>query len=285
MKEYGILLREVTGTEFVGINRAPPENPGVRYLVDRETEYAWDGDMWVPTRFGATKAALWMPPGNATTAPGVFGTAAATATGTATARTVATTNIVTRQIRVGYVSAASAGSLAGIRVAAAQYTTGQASSLLGGFLLRIRFNPSDAAPVSGARGFVGMQALTTAPTNVNPATGITNCIGVAQIDGTTNLCIVANNGTTSITPVNLGSGFPADSVSSAYELTLVAHSSGGCRWRVAKLNSNDSAGGWLSPSEIPAATTLLCLNSWRCNNATALAVGIDFTSFAIEQDY
>ena len=105
------------------------------------------------------KVALWMPPGNATTAPGVFGMAALTATGTATTRSVATTNMLTRMTRLAYVSAATAGSLSGAREAAAKYTTG-AGSGLGGFFARYRFAPSDAAAVAGARMFVGLSATT-----------------------------------------------------------------------------------------------------------------------------
>ncbi len=50
------------------------------------------------------KIALWNPPGNGTSVPGVFGMTAPTAVGTATARTVATTNLFTRTRRLGYVS-------------------------------------------------------------------------------------------------------------------------------------------------------------------------------------
>ena len=35
---------------------------------------------------------------------------------------------------------------------------------------------------------------------------------------------------------------------------------------------------------IPAATTFLAHSAWRCNNATALAVGIDVVSVYIETD-
>lgn len=62
-------------------------------------------DTTLQANLGGNKVALWMPPGGSTTVPGVFGMAALTATGTATARTVATTNLLTRMTRLGYVSA------------------------------------------------------------------------------------------------------------------------------------------------------------------------------------
>jgi hypothetical protein len=136
-------------------------------------------DTTLQANLGGNKVALWMPPGGATTVPGVFGMAALTATGTATARTVATTNLLTRMTRLGYVSAATAGALAGAREAVAKFTTG-AGPGLGGFFARYRFGISDAATVAGARMFVGLDALTAAPTNIDPSTKV-NCVGVGQI--------------------------------------------------------------------------------------------------------
>ena len=233
---------------------------------------------------GGNKTALWMPPGNAATVPGVFGMAAFTAIGTATLRNVATTNLLTRMTRLGYVSAATAGSLAGPRVAAAQYTTG-AGGGLGGFFLRCRFGVSDAAAVSGARMFVGMQASTGAPTDVDPATGIANHIGVAQIAGSANLHIVSSQGASPLTPVDLGANFPAANTAVAYELALFLPSSGGCFWEVNRLNHTAVASGEIDAGSIPLGTTLLCFNSWRCNVATALAVGLDICGLSIESDY
>ena len=78
---------------------------------------------------GGNKAAMWMPPGGSTAVPGVFGMAALTATGTATARTIGVANLLSRMTRLGFVSAATAGSLAGAREAVAKYTTGAGPGL------------------------------------------------------------------------------------------------------------------------------------------------------------
>jgi hypothetical protein len=233
---------------------------------------------------GGNKVALWMPPGGATTVPGIFGMAALTAIGTATARTLATTNIVTRMTRLGYVSASTAGSLAGAREAVVKYTTG-AGGGLGGFFLRYRFAPSDAASVAGARMFVGLWATTSAPTNVEPSTGLQNHVGVAQLSSSANLHIVASQGASAITPIDLGSDFPANGNAIAYELNMFSPPAGGVRWQVNRLNHPASASGELSGSEVPLGTTLLCHHAWRCNNATALAVGLDICGIYIENDY
>lgn len=232
---------------------------------------------------GGNKCALWMPPGGATTVPGVFGMSALTATGTVTTRAVATTNIVTRMTRLGYVSAATAGALCGAREAAAKYTTG-AGGGLGGFFLRWRFAPSNAATVAGARMFLGMWAQTTAPTNLEPS-GLLNHVGVAQLSTSDNLHIVASQGAAPITAIDLGSDFPANLNSVAYELVLFAPPAGGVYYEVSRLNHPAVATGVLAAGDVPLGTQLLCLQSWRTNNATALAVGLDLCGIYIENDF
>ena len=239
-------------------------------------------DTTLQANLGGNKAAMWMPPGGSTTVPGVFGMAALTATGTATARTVATTNLLTRMTRLGYVSAATAGALAGAREAVAKFTTG-AGPGLGGFFARYRFGVSDPATVAGARMFVGLDALTAAPTNIDPSTKV-NCVGVGQIAASNNLQIIYGNATAKA-PIDLGAGFPANTNTDAYELNLFSPPAGGVHWHVRRLNTAFEASGFLASMETPAATTLLCHQLWRSNNATALAVGLDVCGIYIETDH
>lgn len=239
-------------------------------------------DTTLQANLGGNKAAMWMPPGGSTTVPGVFGMNALTATGTAAARPVATTNLLTRMTRLGYVSAATAGALAGAREAVAKFTTG-AGPGLGGFFARYRFGISDAATVAGARMFVGLDALTAAPTNIDPSTKV-NCIGVAQIAASNNLQIIYGNATAK-TPIDLGANFPANTNTGAYELNLFSPPAGGVHWQVRRLNTVFEASGFVTSMEAPSATTLLCHQLWRCNNATALAVGLDVCGIYIETDH
>ena len=239
-------------------------------------------DTTLQANLGGNKVALWMPPGGSTTVPGVFGMAALTATGTATARPVATTNLLTRMARLGFVSAATAAALTGAREAVAKYTTG-AGPGLGGFFARYRFGVSDAATVAGARMFIGLDALTAGPTNIDPSTKI-NCIGVGQIATSNNLHIIRGNATAK-TPIDLGANFPANTNVDAYELNLFAPPAGGCYWQVRRLNTTFEATGFLPSTEIPIATQLLCHQLWRCNNAAALAVGLDVCGIYIETDH
>lgn len=231
---------------------------------------------------GGNKVALWMPPGGSTTVPGVFGMAALTATGTATSRTVATTNLLTRMTRLGYVSAATAAALTGAREAVAKYTTG-AGAGLGGFFARYRFGVSDVANVAGARMFIGLQANTGAPTNVEPNT-LVNSIGVCQLSTSTNLQIYMAGASTT-TPIDLGANFPAVFGSAdAYELTLFGAPHGNVSYRVLRLNTGHVADGTITTG-LPTSSTLLCHQVWRTNNATALAVGLDLCGIYMETDY
>lgn len=231
---------------------------------------------------------IWLPPGNATTVPGVMGYTTLTVVGTATARAIATTNLFTRMRRLGIVSAAGAGSLSSFRVPAAQITTGTGS--LGGFFKVIRFGISDAAAVAGARMFVGISATTGAPTNVEPST-LLNCIGIGHGAADTNLKLFYG-GSVAQTPIDLGADFPINTRNTdAYDLTLFSPPSGSgeIHYEVTRLNTGHVATGVIQPNggvALPASTTLLTYCwGYRTNNATALAVGIDVMSDYIETDY
>jgi hypothetical protein len=241
--------------------------------------------------WGRNKVGYWAPIGNATTVPLADGIAAPVSLGTATARTVATTNFVTRLRRLGYVSAATAAAAAGFRANVAQFTVGggAVSPLVGGFHFVCRFVPSDAAAVSGARMFVGMTATTAALANAEPNTYL-NCVGVAQLSTSSNLHIVYG-GSAAQTAIDLGANFPANGIStSAYELSLYADKSENNKvyYRVERMNTADVATGTLTAAtpgtQLPSSTTLLGPQGWRCNNATLLAVGIDLVSLYLETD-
>lgn len=164
------------------------------------------------------KIGFWNPPGNTTAQPGGFGLAVPIAVGSAAGRPVATTNLFTRMKRMGWVSSSSPGSMMGMRFNVAQFTTGDGSGL-GGFFLVIRFGFS--AVTASMRAFVGMSASTLAPANVDPAS-LANCIGIGRRASDTNMHLF-HGGTVPQPPVDLGDGFPADTVNSdMYELALFA---------------------------------------------------------------
>lgn len=239
--------------------------------------------------FARNKVGLFCPPGNATTASVLGAYTAPTATGTATARNVATTNLFTRMRRLGYVSSTTAGNLAGPRVAVAQVTTGTGSNNGCGFFKVCRFGISDAVLVSGARTFVGISSNTGAPTNVEPNT-LTNSVGVGNGAADTNLKLFYG-GSAAQTPIDLGANFPANTINTdVYELALYAPTAtADIYYEVTRLNTGHVTSGMLSNGggvSLPAATTLLTyLQAWRSNNATAAAVGLDIMSDYVETDF
>ena len=234
--------------------------------------------------------ATWFPPGNATTVPAVIGFQAFTAITAGTARTVATTNAGTRIKRLGFpTSAATAGLLAGVRLAVAQFTLG--ATPVGGFIATTIFGCGDAATVAGARQFCGITSNTAAPTNVEPST-LLNCIGAGHGAADANLKVYTA-GSAVNAAIDLGANFPISTLNSAdmYRLTVYAPKDPGAAgykaaWHVQRLGTAFSASGILTGAAgttVPATTTLLTFNSWRTNNATALAAVLDVGATTLQQ--
>jgi len=236
------------------------------------------------------KVGYWAAPGNNTTTPGVFGYTAPTTTGTAETRTVAITSFFTRMRRLGYQSAATAGSLAYQYIAVAQVTIGDGAGN-GGFYKICRFGIADPAAVSGARMFCGVSSSIAAPTNVEPST-LTNSIGMGHGAADTNMSIFYG-GSSAQTPINLGSNFPCNTRNTdVYELALFApsNSNNTVYYEVTRLNTGNVSKGSITDTSgtgvmLPTSSTLLSYQRiWRCNNLTALAVGYDVMSDYIETD-
>lgn len=223
------------------------------------------------------KFRAWIPAGSATTMT-VLGSAAPTATGTATTRAVATTNYYTMQKRVGYVSAATAGSTSGIRLSALQY--GRGSLTGGGFLFMARFGCSDAAAVAQARTFVGLVNTTTVIGNVNPSTLI-NCIGVGSDSGDTNLSLIFNDAIGTASKIPLGASFPANGLS-AQVYQVVFYSPPGQTYVDFYCLREDTGTRTNTRISSDLPTVLLAPQFWRNNGTTALAVGIDVMGFSIQ---
>lgn len=222
---------------------------------------------------------IWDHPGNSTAAMSTWGLTAPTTSGTLTARTVATTNVATMSRRLGIVSAAGAGSVAGARSAVAQFT------MNAGFMVVFRFFNSDASAVANAKVWVGMTSTTTAFTGsgANPSS-FPNSVGIGADTGQTNLAWMARGATTATT-ASLGGNFPANTLNKDfYEVALFCPPTGSTiGYRVERINTGDITSGIIS-TNLPATNTLLAPQLWRCNGSTALAVGLDVVSVYMETD-
>lgn len=236
----------------------------------------------------------WRPAGNGVVLPGVFGMAAPTAVGTATARTVATTNLFTRMIRIGYVSVATVGGLASHYHAAAQFALGDGAGL-GGFFHSRRFAITDAAAVTGARAFFGLSSTVAAPTNVEPST-LLNQIGIAQLSTDATQLYLVYGGSAAQAAIPLGINFPpmqgVGAINGvAYDLSIFSapNLNGVVTIRLERIGTAFVYENTITPAtagvQTPLNTTLLAYRCWRTNNATALAVGIDICNIYQETDY
>lgn len=246
-------------------------------------------DTLVQPFLARNKIAYWNPPGNSTTVPGVFGIAGLTAIGTATTRSVATTNLATRMRRLGYPSSTTAGTFGGARLTTAQFSAGSGVNDGSGFYMVERWVESDGATVSGRRSFHGMTSSTSAPTNVEPST-LTNSIGVAQLstDATQWYWIGAGSSAQSAIAVGTAAGAPAGNSTTAWELAIFAPNGIANTYylQLTNLTTRVSATRTFSGAAtvVPQSTTLLTWIAWVTNNATALAVGMDLCSLYIETD-
>lgn len=180
--------------------------------------------------------------------------------------------------RSSIVSAATAGSLAGLRTTTLLCWRGDAPGF-GGFRYVHRFSISGL--VAGNRGFVGLMNSTAAPTNVDPLTDTAGSkIGVAFNSDTGNLQLITNIAGTAPSVIDLGANFPINTTD-VWKLELrCLENTSTVDWFVTKLGSTVVQSGALS-SNLPGNTTFLTPQIWMTNNATALACTIQPVSWTL----
>jgi hypothetical protein len=258
-------------------------NAGEIYLITDENRIAVglsasDYQVYQKEFSGNRVSGVYYMGGNVNTAT-YIATGAPNTIGTLTGRAFGTSNKLTASKRLGFVSAATIGSLCGI------YSNGglngfiyPTSSGLGSFEISFRFGCSDAATVSGARGFIGIAYGTASQTNVEPS-ALTNVIGIAQLSTDATQYYLVYGGSSAQTPIALGTalGSPADKTT-LIDFKITAINDTSFRYRVKNLSNGVAVSGTVTgtaSTQIPAATTTMFPRLWRCNNATALAVAID----------
>jgi hypothetical protein len=200
---------------------------------------------------------------------------ALTVTGTAAARTPASTGWLDSQNRVGIITAAGAGSVAGINDTALMHFLGNASNR-GGFLFIQRFGLPTV--VADERYFFGFRASVAAPTDVDPST-LTDVIGIG-VDGTdANLQVMHNDAAGAATKVNLGASFPPRTAGVAYELVLEClRNATVVNYSVRRLDVVGTPARGVLSSNLPLNTAFLGRYGFISNNATASAIAFDLMS-------
>ena len=190
-------------------------------------------------------------------------------TGSTIARSVASTNYATEQIRKGfYGSVASAGRYTGSRGSALLFYIG------GGFKYVCDVYISDSAYGSGCRQFYGMQGATTdlAYSDSILVSSLINCIGVGSDSADTNLQIFHNDGTGTATKIDLGANFPANrtagsALTTIYSIELFnAPNTSSVLYRVVNKETGNSVQGTIS-TNLPLGTQGLNFFASRCMGA------------------
>lgn len=227
--------------------------------------YDKNGGLFIPTGAGTTITIIGM--GN-------------TASGTPTARTPTFTNKFLQTKRIGYVSAAGAGSVAGTQNGILQYFY-NSSATLGGFTYKAKWGISDAAIKTTGRVFIGLWGTATAITNVEPST-LTNkfCFCCDSTDTTLKFSYCGSTiGNNQI--INLGANFPVNQVTNQdfYDCRIhVDHL--GVYYYCKNLHTNNETNGFVAynAANMVAANTLMSPQIQRNNGTNAGACGIDVLS-------
>jgi hypothetical protein len=195
---------------------------------------------------------------NSTTTDTTGGLTFVTPTGTATARSVATTSYATRSIRMGVVSSSTT---------VGRYTGIRGSVLLwyvtGGFLYTGEFNISDTAFVTGTHNFWGLASSTSdlliGGVNNDQPSALTNIIAFANDSGDANLQIMHNDASGTATKTDLGASFPSNRTAGAAITTIYscylynAPASSNVIYRIVNKETGAVAQGTLS-TNLPAST-------------------------------
>jgi hypothetical protein len=230
----------------------------------------------------SNNCAMWVANGGATTV-GVLGFGNTT-TGTATARTLTTVGLLNSTRRLGYVSAAAAGSSAGTRFAAANFWRGNAAGLGGFDYLAVFGLPTFA---STSRFFVGLQSGTAVIGNVDPSS-LTNILGFGADIADANVQLLVNDAVGTATKVDLGASFVKTDTNALYQVriscvpneTWPPSSTPPVICEIAKLNTTTKFSRSLT-ADIPTNATLMQTQVWVNNGTVAAAVAVDVSRQSI----
>lgn len=232
------------------------------------------------------RVGLWVPQAGSvgTTLLDESGNTLTTA-GTPTTRSAATTNLFTSGNRIGYVSAAGAGSSCGIESSNTNVLWRGNAAGLGGFFMCCRFGISDPAFLANSSLFCGVMIRSNS-TTATPST-LTELFGVGMDSGDT---VLQQYGADSSARArtSLGANFPVVSSNvDVYELCIwCAPNSTTMNYQVNRLNTGHTTG-----TVTVSTATLMPLNNlflvpclWRNNGATATAVAVDLFQMYYETE-
>jgi hypothetical protein len=177
------------------------------------------------------------------------------------ARTLATTNLLTSTVYGAQATGTGAGT--SVYAQTPDFCWRGNAAGLGGFYCSIRFGLELVG--LDARGFFGLKSASggLGIGNVDPDT-LTDLIGVGANHGEANLSLINNDASGAATKSDLGANFPFD-VDLVYEIHLACKpNDSAIYWGLRNLSSGNSTSGSVS-SDLPANTVFLSLIQWVNN--------------------
>ena len=184
-----------------------------------------------------------------------------------TARTWADTNVVTRTQRQGVISVTT-GNAAQIR------QTITYLSQIDGFNVVSGFNMAENATDTAIRFFIGL-STTTLFGNVEPNT-LLNCIGFCRLSTSNNIHLVHNDNTGTGTTLDLGSNFPANTISTDKYLVYWKTVSTGIYIKIERVGTAFTY-ETIVTSDIPSTTTALNFGAYIVDTSGAsVPTGFDW---------
>jgi hypothetical protein len=205
-----------------------------------------------------------------------------TATGTATAYTVANTSRIAAIPAVeALVTSGGSSNVAGFRINALPFRLGQIGGV-GLLYVRTLVRNATGGATATTRGFFGLRGVSAAPTDVNPST-LTNIVGLGWDSGDANLSIIYNDGSGTASKLNLGADFPRPTAdrSQAWDFTILSDGTN-VYWAVISLANGATASGTLT-TDLPAANTLITFNSYISVGGTSSVIGMGLAMLEILQ--
>lgn len=209
------------------------------------------------------------------------------ATGTATAKTPASTNLHTQTAGVDFlVTTAATTAVAGFRSSVAQFWRGNVAGQ-GGFHMVCRFSPATGVATSSGtdRCWVGLVAATGAPTDVQPSS-LTSMVGVGYDSADTNWQIMGNDASGTAGKYDTGIAVPTANRPSVYEVAIFAKPNDSqIKVTFTDLGSGASFSQIITASaDLPPATTFMCPKGYHSAGGTSTVTGMTLFSIYVETD-
>ena len=233
---------------------------------------------------GRNRVGSWVGNNNVATAPVASGVPIATASGgTLTARNMAATSVLTSTRKVGIVSAATAAAITGWRTTNALGVFSNTARVGGGQVI-CRFAISDAALVTGARTFIGINYASSNYAAGTEVDTLLNQVGFAQLTSAPNpgnLYILSNDGTGTATKTDTGYAINTTDLLEA-TFQWIPGSSTLFGYRLDNLTTGNNIVDGTLTTDLPVNNALLYFHMWRTNGSTAAAVGLDMAQVYFE---